>query len=256
MWHDFFFKYINYFCEDSRVWGHTQPCFFQECIYQPIHSQQGQGWCHRGAESSAVFERERCMLRHMSTSPRPMGGMASGGRASASLHPGQTALLTTRKPRLNLRLISPTLMELTKKVGGGLFFWWSTERKSSMSLGFVPFLVWLFSCDIERTSSLLPKGICPFYLGRRVLQLFAFLNCLAAQACSVCAVWNVSPRHVTAVLELMLDFLQQIWIMLKSVLNWRGYVNNSQMGISVLSSRGTQAVYGRSKCLAGPSFRH
>lgn len=117
-------------------------------------------------------------------------------------------------------------------------------------------LVRWFSCNIKRTSSLLPKGICPFYLVRRVLQLFAFMNCLAAQACSVCAVWNVSLRHVTAVLKLMLDFLQQIWIMLKSVLNWRGYVNNSQMGISVLSSREMQAVYGRSKCLAGPSFRH
>lgn len=129
-------------------------------------------------------------------------------------------------------------------------------KPKSMPLEFVPFLIWLFSCDIKRTSSLLPKGICPFYLVRRVLQLFAFLNCLAAQACSVCAVWNVSLKHVTAVLKLMLDFLQQIWIMLKSVLNWRGYVNNSQMGISVLSSREMQAVYGRSKCLAGPSFRH
>lgn len=107
-----------------------------------------------------------------------------------------------------------------------------------MSLKFVPFLVRLFSCDMKRTSRLLPKGICPFYLVRRVLALFAFLNCLAAQACSVCAVWNVSPRHVTALLKLMLDFLQQIWIMLKSVLNWRGYINNSQMGISVLSSGG------------------
>lgn len=134
-------------------------------------------------------------------------------------------------------------------------FWQPTKAKS-MPLEFEPFLVWLFSCDIKRTSSLLPKGICPFYLVRRLLQLFAFRNCLAAQACSVCAVWNVSLRHVTAVLKLMLDFLQQIWIMLKSVLNWRGYVNNSQMGISVLSSREMQAVYGRSKCLAGPSFRH
>lgn len=118
------------------------------------------------------------------------------------------------------------------------------------------FLFWLFSCDFKRASSLLPKGICPFYLVRRMLQLFAFLNCLAAQACSVWAVWNVSWRHVTAVLKLMLDFLQQIWIMLKSVLNWRGYVNNSQMGISVLSSREMQAVCGRSKYLAGPSFCH
>lgn len=159
-----------------------------------------------------------------------------------------------RSPRLNLRLISPMLTEQTKKKKRNLF-WWPTKPKS-MSLKFVPFLVRLFSCDMKRTSRLLPKGICPFYLVGRVLPLFAFLNCLAAQACSVCAVRNVSPRHVTAVLKLMLDFLQQIWIMLKSVLNWRGYVNNSQMGISVLSSREMQAVYGRSKCLAGPSFRH
>lgn len=117
-------------------------------------------------------------------------------------------------------------------------------------------LVWMLSCDIKRTSSLWPKGICPFYLVRMERQLFAFLNCLATQACSMCAVWNVSLRHVTVVLKLMLDFLQQIWIMLKSVLNWRGYVNNSQMGLSVLSSREMHAVYGRSKCLAGPSFRH
>lgn len=118
-------------------------------------------------------------------------------------------------------------------------------------------LVWLSPCDIKRTSSFFcQKGFVLFYLVRRGLQLFAFLNCLAAQACSVCAVWNVSLRHVTAVLKLMLDFLQQIWIMLKSVLNWRGYVNNSQMGISGLSSREMQAGYGGSKCLAGPSFRH
>lgn len=131
----------------------------------------------------------------------------------------------------------------------------STKPKL-MLLELVPFLLWWLSCTIKRTSSLLPEGICPFYLIRRVLPLFAFLNCLAAQACSVCAVWNVSLKHVTAVLKPMLDFLQQIWIMLKSVLNWRGYVNNSQMGISVLSSREMQAVDGRSKCLAGPSFRH
>lgn len=133
--------------------------------------------------------------------------------------------------------------------------WWLTKPKS-MPLKLVSFLVWLVSCDIKRASSLLPKGICPFYLVRRMLLQFAFLNCLAAQACSVCAVWNVSLRHVTAVLKLMLDFLQQIWIMLKSALNWRGYVNNSQMGIPVLSSREMQAVCGRSKCLAGPSFCH
>lgn len=177
---------------------------------------------------------------------------AVGLRASVFLHPrNPSSAWQQLKSRVNLRWITPTWLEYPQR------YTFSVTHQSQIStLEFVPFLVWLFFCDIKRTSSLLPKGICPFYLVGRVLQLFAFLNCFAAQACSVCAVWNVSLRHVTAVLKLMLDFLQQIWIMLKSVLNWRGYVNNSQMGISVLSSRETQAVYGRSKCLAGPSFRH
>lgn len=209
-------------------------------------------WCQHGAESSAVLKGEMCASTHVNKQENNAQHCWCKSiciRASqASSSPDNY-----RSPRLNLRLISP--MEQTKKKKKGNLFWWPTKPKS-MSLKFVPFLVRLFSCDVKRTSRLLPKGICPFYLVGRVLPLFAFLNCLAAQACSVCAVWNVSPRHVTAVLKLMLDFLQQIWIMLKSVLNWRGYVNNSQMGISVLSSREMQAVYGRSKCLAGPSFRH
>lgn len=187
----------------------------------------------------------------MSTSRRMMC-KAVGLRASVFLHPrNPSSAWQQLKSRVNLRWITPTWLEYTQRYTFSV-----THQSQINALEFVPFLVRLFFCDINRTSSLLPKGICPFYLVRRVLQLFAFLNCLAAQACSVCAVWNVSLRHVTAVLKLMLDFLQQIWIMLKSVLNWRGYVNNSQMGISVLSSREMQAVYGRSKCLAGPSFRH
>lgn len=174
-----------------------------------------------------------------------------GLKASVFLYPKQLCLTTAEVQRLTRDWFHQHDWNKPKDMP----FWRFTKPKS-MSLKFTPFLVWLFSCDIKRASSLLPKGICPFYLVRRMLQLFAFLNCLAAQACSVCAVWNVSLRHVTAVLKLMLDFLQQIWIMLKSVLNWRGYVNNSQMGISVLSSREMQAVYGRSKCLAGPSFCH
>lgn len=191
----------------------------------------------------------------MSTSKRTVRNIV-GVRLAVSLHPGaNSSAWQPVKPKAGLEINSTSANGIKPKGGKMFFFWWPTSPKS-LPLKCVPSLVRLFSCDIKRTSSLLPKGICPFYLVRRVLQRFAFLNCLAAQACSVCAVWNVSLSHVTAVLKLMLDFLQQIWIMLKSVLSWRGYVNNSQMGLSVLSSRETQAVCGRSKCLAGPSFRH
>lgn len=113
----------------------------------------------------------------------------------------------------------------------------------------VPFLPLLFPFSIKSVEDVMPEGICPFYLGREMFLLFAFLNCLAAQACFMCAAWNVSSDHVSTVLWLMLDFLQQIWIMLKQVLNWREYVNNSQMGIFVqgnTSSLWQELVFGRS----------
>lgn len=113
----------------------------------------------------------------------------------------------------------------------------------------VPFLLLLFPFSIKSVEDVMPEGICPFYLGREMFLLFAFLNCLAAQACFMCAAWNVSSDHVSTVLWLMLDFLQQIWIMLKQVLNWREYVNNSQMGIFVqgnTSSLWQELVFGRS----------
>lgn len=110
----------------------------------------------------------------------------------------------------------------------------------------------MFPLSVRSIEDSLPKGICYFYLVRRVFFPFAFWNCLAAQACFMCAVWNVSWSHVTAVLWLMLDLLQQIWIMLKLVVSWRGYVNNSQMGIFCALQQGKagsvwqELVFGRS----------
>lgn len=189
-----------------------------------------------GWELCCVLKGEMCAYTYVNKQANIVGV-----RLSVSLHPGaNSSAWQPLKPKVELEIdfISANGIKPKKE----MFFWWPTNLKS-LPLKFVPSLVRLFSCDIKRTSSLLPKGICPFYLVRRVLQRFAFLNCLAAQACSVCAVWNVSLSHVTAVLKLMLDFLQQIWIMLKSVLSWRGYVNNSQMGLSVLSSRETSSLW-------------
>lgn len=44
---------------------------------------------------------------------------------------------------------------------------------------------------------------------------------------------------------LLLDFTQQIWIMLKWTVNWRGYANVSQMGMREADGRDMQTVYGR-----------
>lgn len=77
---------------------------------------------------------------------------------------------------------------------------------------------------------------------------FAFLNCLAAQACFMwarllkCVI--ASYDHCTG--GLLLDFTQQIWIMLKWAVNWRGYANKSQMGMWEADGRDMQTVYGRS----------
>lgn len=79
-----------------------------------------------------------------------------------------------------------------------------------------------------------------------VICISELLSC-PSMLCVCCLKCVIEARWLLFLL--MLDFLQQIWIMLKLILNWRGYVNNSQMGISVLSSREMQAVYGRSKCL-------
>lgn len=51
----------------------------------------------------------------------------------------------------------------------------------------VPFLPLLFPFSIESVEDVMAEGICPFYLGREMFLLFAFLNCLAAQACFICA---------------------------------------------------------------------
>lgn len=44
----------------------------------------------------------------------------------------------------------------------------------------------------------------------------------------------------------LLNITQQIWIMLKWTVDWRGYANMSQMGIWAPAGRDMQTVYGRS----------
>lgn len=44
---------------------------------------------------------------------------------------------------------------------------------------------------------------------------------------------------------LLLDFTQQIWIMLKRAVNWRGYANMSQMGMWEVDGGDMQTVYSR-----------
>lgn len=90
------------------------------------------------------------------------------------------------------------------------------------------------------------KGFVPSrYNGMPVY--FAFLNCLAAQACFT---WASLLKCVMASYDrctggLMLDFTQQIWIMLKWAVNWRGYANTSQKGMWEADGGDTQTVYGR-----------
>lgn len=76
---------------------------------------------------------------------------------------------------------------------------------------------------------------------------FAFLNCSVAQACSM---WTGLLKCVIAFCDhcmggLLLDFTQQIWIMLKGAVNWRGYANMSQMGTWGADDRDTPTLYGR-----------
>lgn len=76
---------------------------------------------------------------------------------------------------------------------------------------------------------------------------FAFLSCLAAQACFM---WARLLKCVIASYDrctegLLLDFTQQIWIMLKWAVNWRGYANMSQMGMWEADGGDMQTVYGR-----------
>lgn len=76
---------------------------------------------------------------------------------------------------------------------------------------------------------------------------FAFLNCLAAQACFM---WARLLKCVIASYDrctggLLLDFTQQIWIMLKWAVNWRGYANMSQMAMWEADGGDMQTVYGR-----------
>lgn len=75
---------------------------------------------------------------------------------------------------------------------------------------------------------------------------FAFLNCLAAQACFM---WASLLKCVIASYDhcmggWLLDFTQQIWIMLKWAVNWRGYANMSQMAAWAADGRDMQTVYG------------
>jgi len=74
-----------------------------------------------------------------------------------------------------------------------------------------------------------------------------FLNCLVAQACLM---WAGLLKCVIAFYDrcmgaLLLDFTQQIWIMLKWAVNWWGYANMSQMGMWEADGRDMQTVYGR-----------
>lgn len=76
---------------------------------------------------------------------------------------------------------------------------------------------------------------------------FAFLNCLAAQACFM---WARLLKCVIASYDrctgaLLLDFSQQIWIMLKWAVNWQGYANMSQMAVWGADGGDMQTVYGR-----------
>lgn len=75
---------------------------------------------------------------------------------------------------------------------------------------------------------------------------FAFLNCLAAQACfrwaSLLKCVIASYDHCMG--SWLLDFTQQIWIMLKWAVNWRGYANMSQMAAWGAGSGDMQTVYG------------
>lgn len=75
---------------------------------------------------------------------------------------------------------------------------------------------------------------------------FAFLNCFAAQACFT---WAGLFKCVIASYDRcargsLLDFTQQIWIMLKWAVNWRGYANMSQMGLWEAGGGDTPTVYG------------
>lgn len=75
---------------------------------------------------------------------------------------------------------------------------------------------------------------------------FAFLNCLAAQACFM---WARLLKCVIASYDrctgaLLLDFSQQIWIMLKWAVNWQGYANMSQMAMQEADGGDMQTVYG------------
>lgn len=76
---------------------------------------------------------------------------------------------------------------------------------------------------------------------------FAFLNCLAAQACFM---WARLLKCVIASYDrctgaLLLDFSQQIWIMLKWAVNWQEYANMSQMAMWEADGGDMQTVYGR-----------
>ena len=76
---------------------------------------------------------------------------------------------------------------------------------------------------------------------------FAFLHCLAAQACFMRAglLKCVIASYDRCMGGLLLDFTQQIWIMLKWAVNWRGYANMSQMGMWAADGGDMQTVYGR-----------
>lgn len=76
---------------------------------------------------------------------------------------------------------------------------------------------------------------------------FAFPNCSVAQACRM---WTGLLKCVIAFCDhcmggLLLDFTQQIWIMLKRAVNWRGYANMSQMGTWGADDRDRPTLYGR-----------
>lgn len=142
---------------------------------------------------------------------------------------------------------------------------YSTHSLSAMTAGCFLFFSLLFPWTLrikeEKSKVLLWRNIkvtvwrC---LAKRDLSLqvegrdgmpcyFAFPNCSVAQACSM---WTGLLKCVIAFCDhcmggLLLDFTQQIWIMVKRAANWWGYANMSQMGTWGADDGDTLTLYGR-----------
>lgn len=144
------------------------------------------------------------MLIHLSTS-RHMMCKAVGLRASIFLHPRNlSSALTTAEVQGQLE------MNYTNMTGIHPRYTFSVTHQSQISaLEFVPFLVWLFSVTLRGHQSLAKRDLS-FLSSQESASAICISELLSCPSMLyVCCLKCVSLRHVTAVLKLMLDFLQQ-----------------------------------------------